>query len=161
MVVVGSLIGRQLATNRLSKGCDTPCLGRVRRVSPYPLTGGQNLLVFLEDPCAPEGQGIVDAASMANSIIHDDEGIGESDKLVEGQMAIAKIKIKTHLAVQRVRSILVKPGIAMKARPLEQRELCSIDHKMPVAPLRAYLLCNPCLCALLLLGCWKMNAFVV
>lgn len=161
MVVVGSLIGQQLTTNRLLKGCDIPCLGRICQVGPYPLTGGQNLLMLLEDLCAPEGQGIMDAASMANSIIHDDEGIGESDELVKGQMAIVKIKIKMHLAVQQVCLILVKPGISMKARLLEQQELCSIDYKMPVAPLRAYLLCNPYLCTLLLLSYWKINAFIM
>jgi hypothetical protein len=73
MVVVRSLIGRQFTTGRLTKRHNTPRLGWIRRVHPYPFSGGQDTLVFLEDVGTPEGQGIVDAASMSNSVIHDDE----------------------------------------------------------------------------------------
>jgi hypothetical protein len=87
--------------------------------------------VFLKDVCAPEGQGIVDTAGMTDSIVHDNKGIRESDELVEGQMVIVKKKRNTHLAVQQVGLVLVKLCITMKARLLEQRKLCSINHKMP------------------------------
>jgi len=40
--------------------------------------------VFLENAGTPESQGIMDAAGMAEAIVHDAEGIGEDDKLVTG-----------------------------------------------------------------------------
>ena len=73
MVIVRSLISQQLAADRLSKWCNTPRLGRICQVHLYPLTRGQDTLVFLEDVGTPEGQGIMDAAGMANSIVHDDK----------------------------------------------------------------------------------------
>jgi hypothetical protein len=49
----------------------------------------------------------------------------------------------------------------MEARTLEQREFCAIHHEVPVAPLRANLRGDPCLCALLLLQSRQMNNLVM
>ena len=51
------------------------------------------MLMFLEDAGIPEGSGIMDAAGMAHSIVHDDKRIGKSDELVKAQLVIAWIKI--------------------------------------------------------------------
>jgi len=59
------------------------------RVCPYLLARGQNALVFPEDTCSLEGHGIIDAASMANSIVHNNERIRECDKLIKGQIVTA------------------------------------------------------------------------
>ena len=40
--------------------------------------------MLLEDVGGAEGLGIVDTASMANSIVHNDEQIRKHDKLVKG-----------------------------------------------------------------------------
>ena len=73
MVIVCSLIGQQLAMDRLSKWRNTLCLGRICQVCPYPLARGQNVLMFIEDMGTLEGKGIMHTASMANSIVHDDK----------------------------------------------------------------------------------------
>jgi len=99
MIVVGPLVRRQLATRGLSEGCNAPCLRRICRVHPYPLTGSQNLCMFLEDANGLEGQGIMDAASMANSIVRDDEGIRKGNKL-ENRSDCDSIDGTTYLAVQ-------------------------------------------------------------
>lgn len=79
---------RQLAANRLSEWCNAPCLRRICRVGPYPLAGSQNALMFLEDSGAPEGPRVVNAASMADGIVHDDKRIGQGDELESRQIAI-------------------------------------------------------------------------
>jgi hypothetical protein len=55
--------------------------------------------VFLEDVGILEGCGIVNAASMAHSIVHNDERIRKGDKLVKGQLLDSMDKGKMHLAV--------------------------------------------------------------
>jgi len=40
--------------------------------------------MLLEDVGSMEGLGIVDTASMANSVVHNGERIGKCDKLVKG-----------------------------------------------------------------------------
>ena len=45
------------------------------------------MLVFLEDTGALEGEGIMNTASMANSVVNDDKQIGKGNKLVRGQIA--------------------------------------------------------------------------
>ena len=50
--------------------------------------------MFLEDAGIPEGHGVVDAAGMTHSIVHDDKRIGKSDELVKAQLVIAWIKIR-------------------------------------------------------------------
>jgi hypothetical protein len=50
--------------------------------------------MFLEDAGIPEGRGVVDAAGMTHSIVHDDKRIGKSDELVKAQLVIAWIKIR-------------------------------------------------------------------
>ena len=73
MVIICPLIGGQLAADRFSKRCNAPRLGRICRVRPYPLARGQNVLVLLEDVGSAEGLGIVDTASMADGVVHNDE----------------------------------------------------------------------------------------
>jgi len=41
----------------------------------------------------------MDAAGMAEAIVHNEEGIRKGDELVTGQIAIAWERIKTYLAV--------------------------------------------------------------
>jgi hypothetical protein len=103
----------------------------------------------------------MDAAGMAKAIVCDEEGIGNDDELMTGQIATTYESMKMYLAVQWVGPILVEPSITMKARPLEQWEFCSIDHEIPVSPLRAYLLSDPCLRSFLLLSCRKVDIFIV
>ena len=52
------------------------------------------MLMFLEDAGIPEGCGVVDAAGMTHSIVHDDKRIRKSDELVKAQLVIAWIKIR-------------------------------------------------------------------
>ena len=99
MIVVGPLVRRQLAASRLSEGWDTPCLSRICRVRPYPLAGSQNPRVLLEDASGPEGEGIMDAASMANGVVHNEERIGKGNEL-ENRSDHNSIDGKTYLAVQ-------------------------------------------------------------
>jgi len=73
MVVICPLIGRQLATLGLLKGCNAPRLGRICQVSPYLLTRSQDTFMFLEDVGRLEGKGIMNTAGMANGVVHDDE----------------------------------------------------------------------------------------
>ena len=58
------------------------------------------MFVLPENVGGPESHGIMDAASMAEAIVHNEEGIGKGNKLVTGQIAIAWERIKTYLAVQ-------------------------------------------------------------
>jgi hypothetical protein len=55
--------------------------------------------MFLEDLSAPECQGIMDAASIANGIVHDDERIWKGNKL-ENRSDSSSIDRNTYLAVQ-------------------------------------------------------------
>jgi len=73
VVVICPLISRQLTALGLSKGCNAPHLGRICQVSPYPLTRSQDMFIFLEDAGRLEGKGIMNAASMANGVVHDDK----------------------------------------------------------------------------------------
>jgi len=73
MVIISPLIGRQLAADRLSKGCNAPHLNRICCVGPYPFVGSQDMIMFLEDAGVLEGQGIMNAASMADGVVHDDK----------------------------------------------------------------------------------------
>jgi hypothetical protein len=58
------------------------------------------MFMFLEDAGTLEGQGIVNAPSMANGVIHDNKQIGKGDKLRTGQIATAYRNVTMHLAVQ-------------------------------------------------------------
>ena len=75
--------------------------------------------MFLEDTGTSEGEGIMDAAGMANSVVRNNKWIQEGNKLGKGQIMTGQINMKTHLAVQRVVPILVKPSVTMEAWPLE------------------------------------------
>jgi len=55
--------------------------------------------MFLEDASGLEGQGIMDAAGMANGIVRDDEGIRKGNEL-ENRSDCDSIDGTTYLAVQ-------------------------------------------------------------
>jgi len=75
--------------------------------------------MLLEDMGALEGKWVMNTASIADGIVYNDEWIQQGDKLVKGQIAIGEINVNMYLAIQQVVPILVKPSVAMKARPLE------------------------------------------
>jgi hypothetical protein len=81
MIVVGSLIRGEFTTRRFLEWRDTPGLDWICRVYPCPLSRGKDLLVLPVDASGPEGPRVVDAASVADSIVHDEEGIRKRDKL--------------------------------------------------------------------------------
>jgi hypothetical protein len=55
--------------------------------------------MFLKDASAPEREGIMDAASMTNGIVHNDEGIWKCNKL-ENRSDSSSVDRNTYLAVQ-------------------------------------------------------------